>query len=97
MFKPFAVSLTVLLIAFSHSALAKRRTNLFRAAGDELFTTETFTTTTTTTIMSTKGTPCYTTTTSLPECRRKRGMEEKPEIIGFHEDSQDVAPSEVLT
>ncbi|XP_045036332.1 uncharacterized protein LOC116932608 [Daphnia magna] len=42
-----------------------------------------------------KPTPCYITSDSVSQCRRKRGVEEKPRIIHF-DDDLDVAPSAVI-
>lgn len=41
----------------------------------------------------TKHTTCYITSGSISECRRKRGIQEKPEIIQFPE--PNITPSEV--
>ncbi|XP_057378560.2 uncharacterized protein LOC130700528 [Daphnia carinata] len=42
-----------------------------------------------------KPTPCYVTSASVSQCRRKRGVEEKPRIISF-DDDLDIAPSAVI-
>ena len=50
-----------------------------------------FTISTTTLI---KPTPCFTAPNNVTQCRRKRGLEEKPEIIQF--DHFELAPSAVV-
>ena len=42
---------------------------------------------------STKPTVCFVTNDRVSQCRRRRGIEETPQMIGFH---GDVAPSQVL-
>jgi hypothetical protein len=41
----------------------------------------------------TKATPCYITEGKVSQCRRKRGMEEKPQI---QSEGLDIAPSAVM-
>jgi hypothetical protein len=42
----------------------------------------------------TKATPCFITFTSVSQCRRKRGIEERPLII--QEDNWEITPSAVI-
>lgn len=48
------------------------------------------------TLTLTKPTVCYVTSDGVSQCRRRRGIEEKPRIIQFDDDSFDIAPSPVL-
>lgn len=57
--------------------------------GATSFTFEVFTST------LTKPTVCYITSDEVSQCRRRRGIEEKPRIIQFHSDF-GIAPSAVL-
>ena len=41
----------------------------------------------------TKATPCYITSGNVSQCRKKRGMEEEPEI---RSDGLEIAPSSVM-
>lgn len=54
-------------------------------------TTFTFTISTTT---ITKQTPCYVTNSTIPACRRRRGIEERPDFI--HRNQADISPSAVI-
>lgn len=47
---------------------------------------------------SVKGTPCFTTTAAVTECRRKRGFQEKPDIFHVEQSLADIIePSEILS
>lgn len=63
--------------------------------GTPLFSGETSFTFVKETSTVTKSTTCYVTSGDVTQCRRKRGMEEKPEIAQMYGDFQ-IVPSAVL-
>ena len=70
------------------SACNKIEKKIMITLGATTFTLETMTTT------LTKPTPCFITSGDVSQCRRKRGLEEKPQIVEFED--LDIVPSVIV-
>lgn len=86
------ISILLILIGSMSSALASLNLH-----GQPLFSTVTTYTLEMATVTVNKSTPCYITEGQVTQCRRKRGMEERPLILQFDNDYYDaIAPSAVV-
>ncbi|XP_046454704.1 uncharacterized protein LOC124202402 [Daphnia pulex] len=85
------ISILLILIGSMSSALAS-----FNPHGQPLFSTVTSYTLEIAKVTVNKSTPCYITEGQVTQCRRKRGMEERPLILQFDNDYDAIAPSAVV-
>ncbi|XP_046657471.1 mucin-21-like isoform X2 [Daphnia pulicaria] len=86
------ISILLILIGSMSSAIASLNLH-----GQPLFSTVTTYTLEMATVTVNKSTPCYITEGQVTQCRRKRGMEERPLILQFDNDYYDaIAPSAVV-
>jgi len=84
------IPILLILIGLTSSALASLNLH-----GQPLLSGLTSFTLEVETMTSTKGTPCYVTSGEVSQCRRKRGMEERPFILRFDND-YEIVPSAVV-